>query len=78
MPKDQQNKAAPLEILRMLVELSPHSFTSASKAVGLAHNTILRWMQGERAPKMDEVERALNLFGYTLTAKPMDKGAKDR
>jgi hypothetical protein len=61
----------PLQRLKTLIDLSPHTPSSASRAAGLYHGTIGRWLAGEREPKADELDRALRVFGYTLTAERM-------
>ena len=65
--------ATPIEVLKTLIDLSPHTTTSASKAAGLGQGTIGRWLSGQRHPRADELDRALKLFGYELSATKSDK-----
>lgn len=63
---------APLRTLKHLIDHSPHTTTTASTAAGLAQATIGRWLSGQRAPRTDDLNRALGLFGYELRAARKD------
>lgn len=62
-----------LTTLKHLIDASPHTVTSASRAAGLGHGTIGRWLTGQRTPRLDELDRALSVFGYEAQAKPKPK-----
>lgn len=58
--------APALDRLRVLIENSPHSLASASLSAGLGHATVRRWLEGDREPRLSELNRALSVFGLTL------------
>lgn len=62
-----------LSTLKTLIDMSPHTVTSASLAAGLAQGTIGRWLSGQRTPRTDELDRALRLFGYELGAVKIEQ-----
>ena len=62
-----------LSTLKTLIELSPHTVTSASREAGLGQGTIGRWLSGQRTPRLDELQAALGVFGYELQAVPVPK-----
>ncbi len=64
---------APLSTLKTLIDLSPHTVTSASRAAGLGHGTVGRWLSGQRTPRLDELQAALDVFGYELKAVPRER-----
>ena len=66
----------PLQTLKLLIDLSPHTVTSASRAAGLGHGTIGRWLSGQRTPRYEDLEAALGLFGFTLTATRIENPEK--
>lgn len=60
----------PLTILREQIEASPHSMKSASVKAGLSKETISRWLAQSRDPQVEQLSKALAVFGYKLTAVP--------
>ena len=41
-----------------------------AKRAGLGHDTIYRWLSGEREPRLSDLEKALSTLGYRLTIAP--------
>lgn len=41
-----------------------------AKRAGLGHDTIYRWLSGEREPRLSDLEKALTVLGYRLKVEP--------
>ena len=62
-----------LAALKMAIDLSPHTYRTAALEAGLAHDTVRRWMDGSRRPKLDDVARVLQIFDLNLAVTAVPK-----
>lgn len=63
-------KSEALAVIRDRIHAQGINPQVLAKRSGLGHDTVYRWLSGEREPRLSDLEKVLNNVGYHMTIVP--------